>query len=148
MLSAYNILDMAENRDLMNLGEQFSDTSEQLKSNLTLGEGMEGGFNADEQARLRSEYGEAQGNIRQNYATKRAIIREQQRQIKEQRQNRGGLLKGLGGIAAGAASFLPGIGPFAGAALGGALGAAGSYQMNEPIDIDWDDLYNKWRARR
>ena len=150
MYSALDILNIAQNRDLQDLGQFESDTGQQLNQAYTLGNGMEGGFGANEQTRLRNEVAQSKADVVQNYNVKRQIIQERERLAKEaaEKQKKAALLQGIGGVVSGASSFLGPVGGMIGGAVGQGISAAGQFEGDQPINIDWSMLDNRWRKWR
>jgi hypothetical protein len=88
--SAYDILNMATNRQLTNLSQLRSDITEKRKvaNAQSLGVGQEGGFYQDEINALEREYMQAKNDIMADANTQRQIIAEQERAEKEAARQR------------------------------------------------------------
>lgn len=152
-MDAYDILNIAQNRELQDLGERQSDIGEQLRVGYAMGPGMESGFGAGEGIRLKREADEARSDILQNYRIRREIIKKREEMAKKaaEDQKRANWMKlggmGLGAVLApvtGGGSMALGAG--VGSSIGGSLGSA-LYGSGD-IDLDWEGMNRMWKNWR
>jgi hypothetical protein len=151
-MDAQQLLSRRFNEAYLKLGQRKLDLTEQNKVGSLIGTGLEGGFGQDNQARINYEAENYKQGLQDQYKTQSEILAEEKKAQDEAKRNAkiGGVIKGVTGLAGGAAKFFGPVGGLVGGAITNAgSGVASLFTGQDPdFNFDFIDNWNSYRNQK